>query len=167
MTIRYWLDCPCGQRLAVDTTQAGESVRCVCGADLQVPALREMSCLETAVTNKAPNARQGKHFWGKRQSRIFLATFITVGAVGALLLLELMRPRLVDVELLPPVQVWTMWQDLRRGPDRNLAAAEQQIIDSQGVFRAGEMIMAVCAAAGILLMVVGYAMPGPRPSRGL
>jgi hypothetical protein len=66
------------------------------------------------------------------------------------------------VKLLPPVQVWTLWQDLRRGPDRNLAKSEQTIIDNQGMFRAGEMITAACAAAGLLLLVIGYAMPGPR-----
>jgi hypothetical protein len=92
---------------------------------------------------------------------------MTVSAVGALLLLEMMRPRLVDVKLLRPVQVWTLWQDLRRGPDRNLAATEQKTMDTLGTFRAGEMILGICAAAGLLWMVVGYTMPGPRASRDL
>jgi len=167
MKTRYWLDCSCGQSVRVDTAQAGETVRCVCGSELKVPALRDLSRLEPVVTSKVPSRRGRQRFWGRRQSRIFLGGLMTVGAVGALLLLEMMRPRLVDVKLLPPVQVWTLWQDLRRGPDRNLAKSEQTIIDNQGMFRAGEMITGICAAAGLLLMVVGYTMPGPRASRDL
>ncbi len=162
MKTRYWLVCPCGQRMAVDTAQAGQTILCPCGTELTVPTLRDLARLEPVAQAKRSSVRRGRRFWGKRQSRILLGSFILTGAVLGLLLLETLKPRLIDVTKMPPVQVWTLWQDLRRGPDRNLAPAEKAIIDSQGMFHAGEALFAVVGAAGMLLMIFGYAMPGPR-----
>ncbi len=63
----YLLSCDCGERHPVEPGQAGERVRCTCGAMLEVPPLRKMRHLPLAtegaagpaVAASAWNARKG------------------------------------------------------------------------------------------------------------
>lgn len=161
----------CGRKLPVNSTQAGESVRCECGASLTVPSLSELSRLELAPRASARRKKRRRP-WSKRQGWILLGAFIVAAAVGLLAFLHLTRPRLVDLESLRPIQVWSVWQDLRRGPDRNLSLAEQRFLEMRGIHRVWQLALLGAVAAGVILMAVAYAIPAaqtshlanPRPS---
>ncbi|MBX7165807.1 MAG: hypothetical protein K1X74_05610 [Pirellulales bacterium] len=74
MTIKYLLPCACGERLAVDSTQAGLELKCRCGAALVVPTLRGLSQLERAPD--VPTARA--HAWGPREGAVYFVACLTV-----------------------------------------------------------------------------------------
>jgi hypothetical protein len=38
----YFVNCPCGERLAVKATIAGSTIQCACGRDVPVPRLSEL-----------------------------------------------------------------------------------------------------------------------------
>ena len=168
MKTSYWLPCACGQRLSVETTQAGTTVHCTCGTELTVPTLHEMSHLELAATAEAARSRRAKPGWGKRQARILLGALVTVVSIALLIYLEISQPRLPRVDSLAPIQVWSLWQDLRRGPDRHLPQGEKQFLDSLRMYRSGKVAALVCAATGLLLMAFSYAIPAPgTPHRAI
>ena len=158
----YWLPCTCGQKLPVQTVQAGTLVRCPCGAELTVPTLHEMSSLESAATADTAGTRRRKVPWGRRQSRILLGAVVAAAAGMLLVYLQISQPRLPRVESLAPIQVWSLWQDLRRGPDRNLPPAEKQLVNNLWVYRTGKIVLLTCVVAGLLLMAVSYATPAPQ-----
>lgn len=161
MATQYLLPCVCGQKLRVTATQAGEAVHCPCGASLTVPSLRDLSRLELAPRTAAKRTRR-QPSWSRRQAWILLGAIITAAALGLLAFLELTRPRLPDMEALSPIQVWAVWQDVRRGPDRNLGPAERQYLERLGIRRVWQTALQAAAAGGLLMMAIAYALPGPR-----
>lgn len=162
MTTRYWLRCACGRQVAVEATQAGETIPCACGNCLSVPTLRELSQSVPIVSSQAKPIRRKSAFWDRRHARVFLGGLVLLGALGAWATLEWLRPRPIDLTRLPPVQVWAVWQNLRQGPERNLTPAERYYVDQQGLFRTSQMIVLTCGAGGLLWMAFGYVLPGRR-----
>lgn len=165
MRTTYWLPCDCGRRLPVETTQAGVVIRCACGAELTVPTLHEMSRLESTSTAMQSPAHRPKPIWSKRQRWIFLGAVVTATAAGLLVYLEITRPRIVAVESLAPIQVWSLWQDLRRGPDRHLTPPQKQFLDHLHMYDIWRMVFVVGVVLGVLLMTASYVIPAPRTSR--
>jgi len=161
MATTYLLPCVCGQKLPVSATQAGESIQCTCGANLTVPSLSELADLELAPSTSARRKRR-KRPWSKRQGWILLGAFVVAAAVGLLVFLHFTRPRLPGIESLRPIHVWSLWQDLRRGPDRNLSIVEQRYLEMLGIHRVWQIALLATAAAGVILMAVAYAIPGPQ-----
>jgi hypothetical protein len=134
---------------------------------LTVPALHEMSRLESTAPASQSSARRRGPSWSKRQAWIFLGAVIAVTAAGLLAYLEITRPRIGAVESLAPIQVWSVWQDLRRGPDRHLTPPEKQFLDHLHMYRIWRMVFVVGVGIGILLMIASYAIPAPRTSHQL
>lgn len=167
MSTRYRMPCTCGRQLDVSATQAGETVRCSCGAEVTVPNLRELTRFEVAEAPQTKRSRR-RRSWTKRQGWILLGAMIAVMALGMAALIEGTRPRLADVQELRPIEVWTIWRDVARGPDRNLTVMEQQFLQMLGIRRVWQIGLLTAAAAGLVLMAVAYAMPEPRtPQRPL
>lgn len=166
MNTKYLLPCVCGRTLRVSTTQAGESLSCACGARLIVPSLRELPQLEPAPTRT--RRTRGKRAWSRRQGWILLGALIATASGVLLLALDLTRPRLPDIESFRPVEVWYIWQDVRRGPDRHLPQAERYYVKLLGIRRVWQTALVAAATAGILVMAAAYAIPGtpsPRSAR--
>jgi hypothetical protein len=166
MTTEYLLPCVCGRKLRVNTTQAGETVQCMCGTRLTVSNLRELSNLELAPS-KTTGRKSRKRPWTKRQGWILLGAILAAAAIALLGFLDLTRPRLADLESLSLFQVWAIWQDLRRGPDRNFSPDELRFLESLGIRRFWKTALTGTAAAGIILMALAYAIPGPQSPRRL
>lgn len=164
MTTTYLLPCVCGQKLRVTATQAGQAVQCPCGASLTVPSLRALADLELAPS-PAANGKRRKLAWSSRQGWILLGAIITAVAVGLLAFLELTRPRVPVMEALRPLEVWAVWQDVRRGPDRNLGPAERRYLELLGIRRVWRNALLAAGAGGVLMMAVAYAIPAPRTPR--
>lgn len=164
MTAKYLLPCGCGRKLRVSTTQAGEEVPCTCGKILTVPNLSELSSLELAPSKSASRSGR-KRPWTRRQGWILLGGIIAAVAIGISVFLSVTRPRLADVETLRPIYVWALWQDLRRGPDRNLSPSEQHFLELLGIRRVWQTALVVAAVGGVILMAAAYAMPAPQKSQ--
>jgi hypothetical protein len=64
---KHVLTCECGQTLAVDTAQAGETVACGCGKTIAVPTLRQLRELPLAVEESGSAEAAATGTWGVRQ----------------------------------------------------------------------------------------------------
>jgi hypothetical protein len=78
MSESYLLECKCGKRTAVNPNQAGRTVRCACGAKLDVPALRAMRRLPVAEHADA-DAQQS---WSGRQRLWTVGAVLILSAIG-------------------------------------------------------------------------------------
>jgi hypothetical protein len=80
--IEYLLPCEaCGKKTAVSSAQAGDVMRCTCGAELTVPTLRQLKQLEIVESN-APTrsaSRRGVG-WEDRHRLSFLLAVVALAA---------------------------------------------------------------------------------------
>ena len=119
---RYLLSCTCGQSVPVELRQAGEKVRCACGATLDVPPLRELRRLPASVTTDAVAAASSR--WGVRQGAIAASLIVAILLAIASALSWYTEPtlprfdpaartRIVEENLarLTPVAAWRLWVD--------------------------------------------------------
>ncbi len=106
-------------------------------------------------------ARVEKTGWDKRQSRILLAAVLTVVSLALVVYLDYTKPRPPRMESLVPIEVWYVWQNLRRGPDRNLAPPEKKFIENLRVNRKIRTGLMLSTGAGLLMMAISYAIPAP------
>ena len=80
MSIRYLLPCLCGKKIPVDRAQAGQTIQCECGADVEVPTLLGLRSLEMIEEESPTTTRSG---WGVPQGLTIVGGVITLGAVAA------------------------------------------------------------------------------------
>jgi hypothetical protein len=81
--MKYLLPCSCGQNIAIEVSQAGQSVACSCGKQVDVPALRMIRQLKPAVEDSARARRSGN--WSTLQGMVFalgLATAVAGLSMG-------------------------------------------------------------------------------------
>ncbi len=76
----YLLPCECGEHTIVSTAQAGETVRCVCGNELQVPTMRGLQELEPLERATAGDAKAES--WDDRHRVAFLLVLGALTCVG-------------------------------------------------------------------------------------
>ena len=76
----YLLPCPqCERKLSVDTSQAGEQLRCACGASVEVPSMRQIRALEPSDPD--PGAERTSR-WDPRRGIVFaVGAVITFGGL--------------------------------------------------------------------------------------
>jgi hypothetical protein len=70
----YLLDCQCGNRLPVEIGQAGGRIACSCGKQLDVPTLRNLRQLPTAIVDEKPTSIA----WNKRKGAIAACLIVAV-----------------------------------------------------------------------------------------
>ncbi len=119
MRAKYLLPCICGQEIPVEATQAGQQVRCLCGVELEVPTLLNLTRLKPAEPPAAAAApRRARSAWGPRQRVMLVGLAIMV--VGALWVgWELLsRPRRLEITAYPPKAVVICWALLKQGVAR-------------------------------------------------
>ena len=144
MATTYLLPCTCGKPVRVVPRQAGDRVRCECGAEVEVPPLSKMRQLEEADPETAARAFS----WGFREGVVTACLLICVAFAsfgGLVWSQEPPPPRPFsaeawgaqaekDIEGLTPLGIWRVW-NLRYRPlttepleemlDPNQAAREQ------------------------------------------
>ena len=114
----YLLPCSCGQKVPVSARHAGQTVRCTCGAELDVPTLRGLRELETAGSPTV-SARRA---WGNRQRVVFLlavASLVAFAVAGFLALRippKIEPPPAIEINQESPMtQVFAAYDELKRG----------------------------------------------------
>jgi len=122
---RRKLPCPqCQSILPVSTVQAGELIRCACGASVQVPTLRELRLLDT-LEPAAAKARGNRPAWTPAQGYLFVAgclLLLVAGIAHARIsprrtALDIRQPEFqelqVDLQTVKPAEAWDIWQFFR------------------------------------------------------
>lgn len=95
----YLLPCTCGQKTVVSAVQAGETIRCGCGALLQVPSMRGLRDLEHADAADSPSARRAPaRRWEDRHRAAFS---LVVAALVCLVVAGFLWTQMPQLELPP------------------------------------------------------------------
>lgn len=168
MPTTYLLPCQCGKKNEVDSNQAGLSVRCECGTQLAVPAMRGLSALERVETAAPTVSSKPTAAWGIRQGFIFLGSTIMVLSALAALGLWLVTPTppslretyqeeiRSEIDRRTPEQVMELWEHLRLGiEDQGWEMMWSNYEALMADMIASELVAGGFAAIGLLLVLIG------------
>jgi hypothetical protein len=125
MKTLYALPCSCGKSIDVERSQAGLSVRCACGREVEVPTIRGLAQLEPS---SHPTTTEPERTWGPRQGVVFLGITLLVLAGGYAGYRELFPPPgpfagfnhevlAKEIAAWTPAQSWELWAFLSQGMD--------------------------------------------------
>jgi Alpha-aminoadipate carrier protein LysW-like, globular domain len=165
----YLLPCPaCGNKLSVVTGQAGQLVRCDCGADLEVPTIRGLRELEQVSDDAVSFSR-----WTTRHGVAFLGLLILAGALAFSLYLHLRAPVFdptgyeSQVQAASPEQSWEHWTgNLRYGPRMRIRQSEHDAIvrraEKDKYVERWEWVGYGVAALGLVIALAGWFGLRPR-----
>jgi hypothetical protein len=122
----------------VEPRQAGEVIKCTCGASLEAPTMLEMASLERAEPEPGP--RRPPRPWGVRKSLSLLGAVVFLAALAPAVYLLTdqpppferervkMRPDAIrrQTKTLTPLAGWRLWHSFRdKGPDGRSPIEEQ------------------------------------------
>ncbi len=80
--MKYKLPCSCGKTIPIEVSQAGQTVRCSCGAHVEVPAMRLIRSLPVVETI-GPAKPSGDSPWPILSSLLFaVGMLLFVGGLG-------------------------------------------------------------------------------------
>lgn len=166
MSAKYLLPCRCGQYVAVEPRQAGETVVCECGTPLAIPTMLEITALEKAPEETAPTAATGHTSWGWHQRMVLLGGLLLLAAVvtGVWVVrtqrpvapADILDPELLrqDVERLPPAVTWKNWCAAKKGLDRR---TDQRYEDALTLYHVWATTTIVAGVGGLVLIGLGAA----------
>lgn len=158
---KYLLPCSCGREIPVEAAQAGEQVRCTCGAELEVPTLLALATLKRA--EPGPAATKPPATWGARQRLILVGAMITAASLGVGIRLYLGRPT-IPVEKLSPAQAWALWLDLREDVGQR-RQREEQYLELLKQYHGWMGLVGFVAAVGVLTMAGSLLVPKSRSAK--
>ena len=163
----FQLSCDCGQSVSVMASQAGQTVRCPCGAQLEVPTLRGLQALPPADATAAAKRRAT---WENRQRAIFSLTLISISALllGGYLWMNIpaVRRHATPEQIKEifaagtPVEIYEVFQDLQNGLDKPARAAAE----SQRDFMAIGIDVALGIGIGGLIVAIAMALAPRKPA---
>jgi hypothetical protein len=176
MSAKYLLPCHNGQTVVVTTADAGRTVACPCGKNVQVPTLRGVQALprvEVAGTHPAAPA------WSSQQGAMFTSglCLLLVGLIALFMLYQRFRkietakpamnsPMLAqfarEAERADPANTLALWDLLRTSP---LEERPLQIWEANRKV-ANKYTLYMSIAGGVAAIGLGLAIAGPlmRPT---
>lgn len=166
----YLLSCSCGQQTRVSSVQAGETVRCACGAPLQVPSMRELRALPLAADEQVGKTRRGT-VWEDRHRVAFLFVLVAIAALAGAGYLAAQLPPPERQATPQDIDEWVrtstaddalgMFEDLKRG-------LQPGSVDAAAVQSARRMLqwgIGIALSACILALVGAAVALRPRASK--
>ncbi len=163
----FRLPCACGQSVSVSASQAGQTVGCSCGAQLEVPTLRG---LRELPLSDAPAGAKRVSTWENRQRAIYLLTLISLAALllGGYLWTQLpvIRPQATPDQIKnafaagKPDQVYDLFQELQKGLG-NPALADAE--DQRDVMAIGVKVALGIGICGLIAAIV-MTLRGCKPA---
>jgi hypothetical protein len=163
----YLLPCSCGQKTAVSTAQAGQAIRCACGAEMQVPTLRGLWALE--VAEAAGGDKRGP-VWENRHRAAFvfvLGSLVCLGVAAYLWATLPARPTVPTAKEVsdtldnsPMAQALQTYSDMQQGLGQSLAAHPDAQTRRQMTWGIGAALAIAAALAGAAWAVLNR--PGRR-----
>jgi hypothetical protein len=174
----YLLPCPqCERKLAVTTGQAGDRLRCECGAEVEVPTVRSLRALPEVHGAVGP-----KRSWSTRHSVVFLGAVVAIAGLAFGVYLHVRsvaeRPRdnfAEDIQGMSPDKAWELWSSIMRHgatwkPQKGVA--QEKAIKRYDELVRWKWIGFGIAGAGAIIAIIGLAMfaqraagPPKRPPR--
>jgi hypothetical protein len=107
VSTKYALPCnACGKKLHVQASQAGTSLKCVCGKSVDVPSMRGIRQLKQVDETAANKRRTAESGWGGRQATMLVCLIVGIPAVAYAVYLVVAPPKtpaVVAEELLEPI----------------------------------------------------------------
>jgi hypothetical protein len=162
---KYLLPCPCGERLAIEPRQAGETVVCTCGQVLEVPTLLELRQLEKVILKEeSPRAA-----WSLGHRLILVGSALLLCWIiwaGYLLFfkgppqnpLSGRPPEVIQelVQKMTPLQSWHQWLRFRfAGIDLRRAWQKRDYLEKIAAYKILWIISTPVFALGAALIVSG------------
>lgn len=186
MKAKYLLPCSCGRQIPVEASQAGQQIRCPCGAAVEVPAMRGLAELERATPEPATGrssstehpsgaaqgmpapsraaARSSTSVWGTRQRLLLIGALLSLLGLGMAGWFHFARPRVVPTEAMAPIDTWRMWQDLRHGIDQH-PDWEEFYLESLATYRRWMIVASFVIGVGVVVMASSLLAPSRRRRR--
>lgn len=127
MNPRFLLPCACGKSIPVEPAQAGNRIRCECGAELQVPSLLGMRHLQP-VQDSHNGGRASRPAWGARQRLFSVGILLSATGLVVATWFYATRPRKPNTAALPPLFTLLLWESLKTGVDAPPTLVEQERI---------------------------------------
>jgi hypothetical protein len=162
---QYVLPCQCGRSLEVGTGQAGRTVRCECGTELEVPSIRGLEHLQRAT----PEQVESK--WGARQGVLFVGLLLMALGFGAGIFFQLRRPKLDDyatiraeVDAWPVEQQRMYWEYVEKFGIRLSTPEDFQIVEDDKRFGTWSLASFLMAGVGLALAAGSLLFLGKKTS---
>ena len=170
---KYLLPCTCGQKNEVDSNQSGLTIKCACGAEMEVPTMRGLAQLQV-VEGAADSSAAAAPAWGPGQGSMFLGIVLTLGGLVALGMVMTTRPQwkvhsdqiAVHVDKLSVEQLWHHWQDLRKGLNPGEDPIRQEFEQQWATYRRHMTMSIIPLVVGLLMTVGGFLFKRSQPKRG-
>lgn len=162
MTTKYLLRCDCGNEIAVEPTQAGEQVACICGKQVDVPTMRRIKQLPQASQEQASSRPAFQ--WGLRHALVLIGIVLVLACAGFGHRIYRTWPQPLQVESFSLRDAWMVWAELRGGVDRPLGGDQVAYNDSLKSHRIWAGVVMVTAGIGVAFAVAGLAWPAPKRS---
>jgi hypothetical protein len=174
MSVRYRLPCKCGQTVLVERSQAGLSVICSCGTQLEVPTIRGLNALEPV--HDAPE----KIGWTAQSGLLLIGALIVLIAGGAAAIRvarlpvdpydekqidQAMAKKAAEIDGLEPGKVLEGWQEFRGGLYIEDVGPELNYRKGRAAYNRWTWVLAGVAAAGLLFCVIVLATGAGQPKR--
>ncbi|MBI3838225.1 MAG: hypothetical protein HY288_09875 [Planctomycetia bacterium] len=163
----FRLSCTCGQSVSVSASQAGQTVRCSCGAQLEVPTLRGLR--ELPLSDAPADAKRPSN-WENRQRAIFSLVLISLCALalGGYLWTKLptIRPQATPEQIKDffaagkPAEVYDAFQELQKG----LGNPALEVAEDQRNFMAAGIEIALGIGVCGLIAAIAMTLRGRTPT---
>jgi hypothetical protein len=175
---KYLVTCECGRQLAVEAGQAGETLRCDCGATIAVPTLRQLR--ELPIEGEEPVART--RTWEARHGAMTVLLIVAVASLAVAAVKWRNRPAEPvfnpvswtdhtdrGISELTPVAAWRAYYEAYRPLaamgfvefEHPAAQTIEQDIDSRRWMR--NVLLSVAVIAFVAILAIGLSS-GARPS---
>lgn len=174
MSVRYRLPCRCGQTVLVERSQAGLTVTCSCGAQLEVPTIRGLAQLESLQSSP------DKLGWTAQYGLLLIGALIALlagGAVGWRVVKQgpdlyseesidaFVNEAAMKTDRMTPGEVVLQWQALRELPYLEDPSIKKQYYAVRSEYQRWTWVLAGIAAAGVLFCVIVAATGAGQPAR--
>ncbi|MGA2060986.1 MAG: hypothetical protein ABSG67_10930 [Thermoguttaceae bacterium] len=165
MNTMYLLPCSCGRKIPVQLRQAGEIVKCDCGASLEVPTLSGLKSLQKLEASAEPKIARTAWTAGHRLTFFgWLVILVAIGLGGWLYWSGPVDPyanftpeqMIQGAATRTPIQSLRLWQFLvRDGLEHHKRPAERDFEDKQAGHQILWWVWAIVPITGFALVVTG------------
>lgn len=163
MTAKYLLPCKCGKEIPVELRQAGQQVRCECGAENEVPRMQDLRQLKRADIPQPATKPAARRRWGRRQRLLVVGGVLVLLSILLRVYLYGREPRL-NVDSLRPWQTVQVWEQFRGGLQGRLPT-ERAYEDELQKHRRWVYVAVVLGSLGVLTMLSSLFVSAGPPTR--
>jgi hypothetical protein len=153
----------CGRKTAIEPRQAGQTLRCQCGATSQTPTMLQIRDLEPAMSQGVLAARSS---WGWPQALMLVGTVVVMAAVVAGGILYSRRPHApaprmaefvaADIETSSPLRTFLIFRNhLQPGLDAEKPPVQKDYDRAMSMTWIGLALLGAAGTGGIALVVTG------------